>query len=546
MAAKEKAQPQEEDERPLLSEWTVPAPHDFAVEWPRMHTKREHEKEVIALVKSLGGSEPVAEDEFFQPGTPAALGVAVSYGGRRKMPRTLALIYRCAEAAGIPREELRLGGGPVVGNELNQGVKKAFWNRDYPIWKFHKRSPLFFSALIGVVLAFVMLRSARLAILVLVAANFTVLLTVALVPLTRGSMNMVLVCMPSLLSVLTLSAAIHVANYWKHAALDNPQRAIVNACKMARQPCALASITTAVGLMSLTTSNLSPVRDFGFYAAVGCLISLVVVLYALPAMLQYWPGKAQKSAETEHERWKHIAYYLSDHWKPVAGVSILTYIVCCAGLANFRTETKVIRYFPDDKRVVQDYDYLEENLSGIVPVDVIVRFDKASQERLTFADRRNLIDRISDKIRRHSEISGTMSLADFMKFADVAPKEDTFQKIQAHRKQWEAEKRIKNGEIPGAGALLAVVREPKMLEKLGGKRFTAEAGDESGGSPPRSRSCRTSTTPTSPAIGPIRCKSPANSTQWCNRCSANSRGPSFSSPGWCLCSCKLSKPCFAA
>ena len=34
---------------------------------------------------------------------------------------------------------------------------------------------------------------------------------VALVPLTQGSMNMVLVCMPSLLSVLTLSAAIHVA-----------------------------------------------------------------------------------------------------------------------------------------------------------------------------------------------------------------------------------------------------------------------------------------------------------------------------------------------
>ena len=356
-----------------------------------------------------------------------------------------------------PPRGIRLGGGPVVGNELNQGVKKAFWNRDYPIWKFHKRSPLFFSALIGVILAFVMLRSARLAILVLDRRQLHRLLTVALVPLTQGSMNMVLVCMPSLLSVLTLSAAIHVANYWKHAALENPKKAIVNACKMARQPCALASITTAVGLMSLTTSNLSPVRDFGFYAAVGCLISLVVVLYALPAMLQYWPGKVPKSAEADHQRWQHIAHWLHDHWKPVAASSIMIYLVCTLGLIHFRTETKVIRYFPDDKRVVQDYNYLEENLSGIVPVDVIVRFDKKAQERLSFADRRNLIARISDKIRRHPEISGTMSLADFMKFETPTPAEaanqDTLQKMTAHRKQWETEKRIKSGEIAGAKSL---------------------------------------------------------------------------------------------
>src|SRR5690606_25436189 len=120
--------------------------------------------------------------------------------------------------------------------EMNQGVKKAFWNRDYPAYMFHKRSPLLFSSLVGMILSFVMLRSARLAILVLVAANYTVLLTVALVPLTQGTMNMVLVCMPTLLSVLTLSAAIHVANYWKYAAIKDPRNAIVNACKMARQP----------------------------------------------------------------------------------------------------------------------------------------------------------------------------------------------------------------------------------------------------------------------------------------------------------------------
>lgn len=473
----------DESDEVQLADLAIPDPHDFAIRWPRMQTEQQYETEVqqwLLSRKTHDGN--VVEDAFFQPGTPAALGVAISYGGRRRMSRTLETIYAAAEASGIPRDTLRLGGRPVVGNELNEGVKKAFWNRSYPIWMFHKRSPLFFSALIGVLLAFVMLRSVRLAVLVLVVANFTVLLTVALVPLTKGSMNMVLVCMPSLLSVLTLSAAIHVANYWKHAALHDSKNAIVTACKMARQPCALASITTAVGLMSLTTSNLTPVRDFGFYAAMGCLISLVVVLFGLPAMLQLWPGRVPSKTECDHERWKRIAHWLVDHWKPVASVSILAFVGCSLGLIHFRTETKVIRYFPDEKRVVQDYNYLEENLSGIVPVDVLVRFDHESQERMSFGERRDVIAKISKKIRQHPEISGTMSLADFVEFEKPKGKDGKeprfLEKAKAHRKMYETEQELKSGDVGGANAFFAVVREPENLQKLGGQRFAVEPGDE--------------------------------------------------------------------
>ena len=97
-------------------------------------------------------------------------------------------------------------------------------------------SPLLLSALVGVLLAFVLLRSFQLATLVLVVANYTTLLAVALVPITHGSMNMVLVVMPTLLLVLTVSAAIHVANYWKHTAYKNMRTAVAEAVG-APSPC---------------------------------------------------------------------------------------------------------------------------------------------------------------------------------------------------------------------------------------------------------------------------------------------------------------------
>ena len=98
-------------------------------------------------------------------------------------------------------------------------------------------------------------------------------------------MNMVLIVMPTLLIVLTTSAAIHLANYWKHSGDPAPGGSVFRAAETAWLPCALASGTTAIGLASLLASNLVPVRDFGIYSAIGCIISFVIVLYVLPSLM---------------------------------------------------------------------------------------------------------------------------------------------------------------------------------------------------------------------------------------------------------------------
>jgi len=269
-----------------------------------------------------------------------------------------------------------MGGRPVASSELNRGVKKAAWNRDVPLLQLYKRSPLLMSGIVSVLLAFIMLRSVRMAVVVLIVTFYATYLTVALVPVTGGSMNMVLVVMPTLLMVLCMSAAIHVANYWKHAAQRDLRTAIVETTKMARQPCTLASVTTAIGLLSLTTSPLRPVRDFGLYSAIGCLVSLAMVLYVLPSLLQFWPAGKPHEAEVKHDAWKKWGRFLARRHVVVTVTSLVVLFVAGIGFTRFGTETKVIRYFPDDAHVVRDYEFLETNLTGIVPVETVIRFDR--------------------------------------------------------------------------------------------------------------------------------------------------------------------------
>jgi predicted RND superfamily exporter protein len=466
-------------------------PFDVEVNWKAMHLHPEQLKKFRELAVALRGrvtkgapqGRRLVDSCFFQPGSPVALSVSLSEAGISDRKATFAAIREAAVSVGIPENLIHMGGRPYAGHELNEAVGRAGWNTDYPLSQFHKRSPFLLSAMVGIALTFLMLRSIRLSVLVLVCAYYTMIVAVGIVPMTGGNMNMVLVVMPTLLMVLTISAAIHISNYWKHAAHENPATAIVNSVKMAWTPCALAAFTTAIGLLSLTTSPLSPVRDFGKYSAIGCVVSVLVVLYGLPSMLQYWPSKPPRKSEVDRTGWKNLGRLLAKHKGAVSLACFVLFLAGSAGLYRFRTETKVIRYFPDDARVVQDYDFLEENLSGIIPVETIIRFDESMQGlgkgQLNFVERMKLVSEIQQQMQHHRDISGTLSLADFLPVYDQEPKPNASltSKLRYNRIVNEIKKRVRDEPSNGVRSFYVMTEEDADLAKLGDRRLNSK-GDE--------------------------------------------------------------------
>jgi predicted RND superfamily exporter protein len=413
----------------IIEDIEVPEPfeplpeHHAQIRWDGMHAGSEQCAQVIALLETLrvdnGTDSPkLVESAFFAPGSPLTVAVVLNEAGEEDKKLAIAEIREVTAELGVPDDALHLGGRPVAGAAVNASVKQAGWNRDFPIWNLPGRSIVLFSGLVGIVLAFVMLRSGVLASLVLFVSYYTVILTTSTVPVTGGSMNMVLVVMPTLLLVLTISGAIHVANYWKHALHSSPNRAPIAAATMAARPCFLASLTTAFGLLSLTTSPLKPVSDFGMYSALGCLVGLGAILYALPALLLYLPQKVDEKDTVIGNRWPQIGRRISRRPVAVAMTCLAIFGACSIGLKNFDTETKVIKFFPNDSRIVTDYNWLEENTGGIIPVDVVVRFSaesRAPQEGgLLFAERQEIVRRIQRRlVNEHPDVTGALSLATF-------------------------------------------------------------------------------------------------------------------------------------
>ena len=461
---------------------------DVQIMWPRMHIDHEATNKFIAALSQMkvpdNPDDTCIAETWFVRGSMAAMTVSLTELGEVDQKSAIETIRIAALAEGITDDQLHMGGRPVAATSLNRAVKQAAWNKTAPAWNLFHRSPLLLSFGISLFLTYFMLKSLRLAILVQSVSVLCSFAAVSMIPASGGSMNMVLVVMPTLLMVITTSGAIHICNYWKTSNIDDAKKSVIHAARMAWWPCLLASGTTAIGLASLVVSSLIPVRDFGIYASIGCIISFLCVLYVLPSLMLYWPQAPPRPEHIDHQKWYRLGQFLCRTRGRTCLLNLSLTGMCLWGMFYFRTETKVIRYFPDESQVMQDYKFLEENLSGIVSVDTIVRFDSDMQKKVPFLDRARKILAIQDALKKHPEVSGTLSLASFI---DLQENDDSSTQSRSRRNanlrenligKKIHERLLKGGETAdGLNALIALPQLSADWRKKGDELLN-EAGDE--------------------------------------------------------------------
>lgn len=153
------------------------------------------------------------------------------------------------------------------------------------------------SALIAAVLCLLCLRSIPLTGSIVAIAVIGEGLVLAMVYYTGVPMNAVLIVLPPLIFVLTVSAGIHLSNYYLDAASDFPDLSRAEAARLAMKagvpPCCLATGTTVVGLSSLMLVRLEPVRIFGGVASLGVVVTLVLLFCCCRAPW-YSPNRVEK------------------------------------------------------------------------------------------------------------------------------------------------------------------------------------------------------------------------------------------------------------
>ncbi len=247
-----------------------------------------------------------------------------------------------------------------------------------------------YSVLVGVLLSYFCFRSVKITLMIFIVGGSAAMLSMAMVWWTGGKVDAILLSMPSLVYVLGLSGAIHVVNYYRDEIRSRgPQGAAGRALRHAILPCTLASLTTAIGLASLVTSNLAPISNFGMYAAIGVMATIGILFSYLPAALQTFApevsdGKQSDQSELAAESpisewWANFGRVITTHHRLVVAGCLALLIVCGVGLRHIKTSVQLLKLFDPESRIIHDYAWLEDNFGKLVPMELVVRMPPSVQ-----------------------------------------------------------------------------------------------------------------------------------------------------------------------
>ena len=367
-------------------------------------------------------------------------------------------LFEAMQECRIDADTARLGGPPVDNVAIDEEGERTLV----------RLAGL--SGLVGLLLSWWSLRSFRLTLIVFACGVISAASGLASLWITGVNADAIVLSMPALVYVLAISGAIHLVNYYRDA-LDEvgPLAAPGRAISLGWKPAILCSITTALGLLSLCTSELAPIRKFGFFSALGVLQLLVVLFLFLPAALYAWPVRDRKviKGQRSHRHRKHAQSDLSlDGWGQqswgrvgrfivrhhfiVAILFIVLIVGLASGLRHYRTSIDLMKLFGPEARILADYRWLEKNLGPLVPVEIIIGFSPSTlkqtdgpkshpsreKERWTLLERMQLIAQAQRKVelafgRQGSGIIGpTMSA---LTFAPPLPRQDRSMGAYAHR-----------------------------------------------------------------------------------------------------------------
>ena len=269
--------------------------------------------------------------------------------------------------------------------------------------------------LVAFALMWVRLRSIRLAVIVLSVAVYSTMMALAILYYTGGNMNLVMTMLPPLVFVLSISASVHLVNYYRDALQHDAWReAPVLALSHGWRPCALASGTTAMGLLSLGVSEILPVRMFGFYSAAGMVASLVIVLAVLPVALTVWPGRrlavGSISKQVSVSRIDRLVDGVCRRQTLILAGSMILMVFAGMGLFSLRSTVRLQYRFGSESRILQDYRWLEKHLGPLVPLELVVHFDHANS--LGFMEQMRHVSELEQRLKKLPGVGAALSGAD--------------------------------------------------------------------------------------------------------------------------------------
>jgi predicted RND superfamily exporter protein len=189
--------------------------------------------------------------------------------------------------------------------------------------------------------------------------------------------------MPILLLAIGSAYGIHLVNKYMEEIHegDNKIEAVKKTICKVGIPIFLAGLTTAIGFLAFLTSNLTLIKEFGIFTAIGVLFAFIVSITFLPALISFMKipkivENQRSTQDTSINRFiKQFSVFIIKRKSIIVITGFLIFIVGILSVFNINREVNMVGYFEKDSEIRQAEEMMETKLGGSIPIQIVVKGD---------------------------------------------------------------------------------------------------------------------------------------------------------------------------
>lgn len=220
---------------------------------------------------------------------------------------------------------------------------------------------------------------------------------------------------PTMIMTLAVADCIHILTsmFYEMRQGADKKTAIARSIKINFQPIFLTSITTAIGFLSMNFSDSPPFRDLGNLVAIGVMLAFVFSVTILPALLTILPVRVNQGVDNKKDVMAKFADFVIAKRKVLLPITSVLIVASVMFIPNNELNDDFVKYFDETVPYRTATDFMQENLSGMMVVEVSVKTGIPSG--INDPKYLRTVNDFSDWLRARSETDHVNTITDTLK-----------------------------------------------------------------------------------------------------------------------------------
>jgi len=271
---------------------------------------------------------------------------------------------------------------------------------------------------------FFMLRSIKSTILTMLVVFFSVLWAFGMMALVNIPIYAVSTMIPVMLIAIGVADGIHLYSHLQLFLRKNPdaskKEASIDMIKNMWKPVVMTSITTAVGFISLLSSQVYPIKYFGIFTAFGVLAAMLFSLTLIPAGIMIFGLPKVKNAKTKQANDKPgLADKIASRVVKKKGVSIIAtaviIVLSIVGMQRIWINSSFLEKFEKDSQIVLTDKFINEHFGGTTTLNLILDAGEENTDAFKEPEVLKLVDKLQKTVVQDLAVVGnSFSLTDYV------------------------------------------------------------------------------------------------------------------------------------